>query len=451
MKKATEFLFRRFWQALVLLLAASALTACLSGSGSWSTTFLTVVPSPALVIAPRVAASTDSSSWLAWIEGDNNSQAPVAARVNSVGSVIRWSIGEPIAGALRDQQILVSGTTPGVAWREYASTGPVRVRAVALRNGRWITELSEEASYLGEVTLVPTAFGGASLMWLQGDAPGQTRLVSMQRAAGGGWSPLQVIRTAEFSPRSGGPRQSSQGNGSLMALWEEPSASGGDPALGGTLWSSIYDPARGSWEPPLKVYEGPVLAPLDVAAAGDGAWVAVWCGGDASRRTALLAKRFFGGQWESVPSRVDRGQDARLGEISLSGNDARVSVAWTGLADLVSAPNTVRAADFDSGNGTWSMPALLRSAQFGFPTGLRLRVTEAGTAAAVWSISQGPDGPSISSSDANRTWSAASSLSLQGDGNAVDLAFFAPDDVVTTWYRLAAQNRVDIVVHRLVP
>ena len=432
--------------------ASVGLAIVLSGCGGESQSdpsFQTVIASVPLVIAPRLAASQDGSTWLLWIEGDSNTQSLNAARVDSSGSVSRTTLASQVAGALRGQQVLVDGTTPVVAWREYGNSGIFQAHAAAYINGDWKVELTVGPAVQGDVQLIPLVSGGASLVWQQIDVSGQTQLASSQRSPSGIWSQPEVIRNGPLGSTVSAPRQASGEGGSVTTLWTEAPTSVDGTLQPQVLWASQYDRANGAWGPPVTVDAGQIYYSLDIASTGNGTWLAIWLSGDPFQRTAARSKRWTNGAWDVTASRVDTGQDAQLNEVALASKNSLAYLAWIGqAADLSSG--SVRAANFDAATGRWSTPSLVGASEVGYPVSLRAQTDGAGTAGAVWSVSQGSGGPFLASTDASGAWSAGSQLDLQSVGNAPDLSFFSAKDVVTTWYRpLASQNLADVVVRRL--
>ncbi|MEO7114699.1 MAG: hypothetical protein ABIZ18_02445, partial [Caldimonas sp.] len=91
-------------------------------------------------------------------------------------------------------------------------------------------------------------------------------------------------------------------------------------------------------------------------------------------------------------------------------------------------------------------PSLVGATASGVPLGLALRTDGQGTAAAAWSVSQGPGGLQLAVTDAAGTWQGASQVDPAGV--APDLAFSAATDLVTTWYRPVAGGLDDVAVSR---
>ena len=130
-----HFFLARSLRAFAAMLAAALVAACGGSSDSASpAAFLGVVSSSvALGVAPRVAASSDGSTWLAWTEGDFNQYSLIVARINGVGVVGKSTVTSNVAGALRDLRITMVGTTPVLSWRHYraADDAPSTQRRLA--------------------------------------------------------------------------------------------------------------------------------------------------------------------------------------------------------------------------------------------------------------------------------------------------------------------------------
>jgi hypothetical protein len=203
------------------MLAALEIGGC---GGDWqlgtsppASTFQVVIASVSLVSFPRVAASPGGNSWVVWTEGDNNNQSLVAARIDGNGSVSRSTLAPSVAGAQLDEQIVMAGTTPVVAWREFDFSNGVMIHAAAYLNGEWNVELTAPAAHQGDIRLVSLASGELSLVWVQGDPPSAFRLVATRRGLNGVWSAPAVIR-------SGPPGTIVwDSGGASMALWTESS------------------------------------------------------------------------------------------------------------------------------------------------------------------------------------------------------------------------------------
>jgi len=443
----------RSWRAASAWLVAALLASCGGEPADITeapTAFLGVVASSVpLASSPRVAASPDgSTTWLAWSEGDNARQSLVAARVNSVGIVDRMTVAPLAPGVIRDLQITMVGTTPVLTWRHFGDASDVTVNAASFRGLDWQMEIAALASAQGvDVKAVTLPSGRVSLAWTRLDGAGNFELVAARRSLDGSWSTPAVIRTGAAGTvllRSG---QSSDGAGGLMAIWSEAPGVGTAPPE--TLLSSQYDETLGAWGAALTVDSGRHYGDAAISSPADAEWVAAWLTGDAFGNTWLLSTRFAGGIWLSLGFvRVDRGEDAIIREMVLTSRNHHVHVGWTGLAAGADS-GSVRSAAFDASAGAWSAPSLIGATPRGFPVGLRLAVEHGGTAAAVWSVSQGDGGPFLNKTDAAGTWQAAVQLDPDSTGVGADVSLFAPTDIATAWYRSVAGGRADVVVRRL--
>ena len=442
-----------FWRAASAVLVAALLASCGGEPADITeapTAFLGVVASSVpLASAPRVAASPDgSTTWLAWSEGDNARQSLVAARVNSVGIVDRMTVAPLAPGVIRDLQITMVGTTPVLTWRHFGDASDVTVNAASFRGLDWQMEIAALASAQGvDVKAVTLPSGRVSLAWTRLDGAGNFELVAARRSLDGSWSTPAVIRTGAAGTvllRSG---QSSDGAGGLMAIWSESPGVGTAPPE--TLLSSQYDETLGAWGAALTVDSGRHYGDAAISSPADAEWVAAWLTGDAFGNTWLLSTRFAGGIWLSLGVvRVDRGEDPIIREMVLTSRNHHVHVGWTGLAAGADS-GSVRSAAFDATAGAWSAPSLIGATPRGLPVGLRLAVEHGGTAAAVWSVSQGDGGPFLNHTDAVGTWQAAAQLDPDAVGTGADVSLFAPTDIATAWYRVVAGGRADVVVRRL--
>ena len=443
----------RPWRAAAAVLVAAMLASCGGEPADITespTAFLGVVSaSVPLASAPRVAASPDGlTTWLAWAEGDNNQQALVAARINSVGVVDRMTVAPRASGVIRDLQITLVGTTPLLTWRHFRAPDDVTVNAASFRGLDWQAELAALASGQGvDVDAVTLPTGHVSLAWGRFDGAGRFELVAARRGLDGSWSTPAVIRTGAAGRVLLRSRQSSDGAGGLMAIWSESPGPILAPPPPETLLSSQYDEALAAWGPALVVDAGQDYGDAAIASPADGQWVAAWLSGGPFGRTALLSKRFAAGGWSPTTVRVDAGQDPVLREMVLTSRNHHVHVAWTGL--LLGVSGSVRAAAFDATAGAWSAPSLVGSTPRGFPDLLRLRVEREGTAAAVWTVAQGDGGPFLSRTDPAGAWQAAVQLDPETTGLAADVSLFSASDIATTWYRIVAGGAADVVVRRL--
>lgn len=442
----TDRLLQRSFHAVAALLAATIVAACGGGDDTpaapngFQGNVSSSVP---LVAAPRVAASPDGATWLAWVEGDNTHRTLIGARIDSVGVITKLPITSNFDGAVRDVQVTVIGTTPIVTWRQFAANGGVTVAVASFQGFAWFAEFASPASGQGDVRPLPILAGEVSLQWTRTDASGRFELVASRRSPFGLWSTPKVIR-------SGGPGavllrsgQSSDGSGGLMALWsEEPSGVPGSPE---TLLSSQYDETAAAWGAPLTVDAGSSYGSPAIGSTGTAAWVAVWLAGNAGVRTAVVGKRFSGGAWSGATDRIDQGQDASISELVLAPRNFRVQAGWVGVA-AGAVSGHVRAASFDVAANAWTAPSLVGATASGVPLGLALRTDGQGTAAAAWSVSQGPGGLQLAVTDAAGTWQGASQVDPAGV--APDLAFSAATDLVTTWYRPVAGGLDDVAVSR---
>jgi hypothetical protein len=433
-------------------LAVAMLAACGGESDEFAPTapFQLVVPSLPLVVAPRVAASPDgSTTWLAWVEGDNATQSVVAGKINSVAVIRTQPVASHIAGALRDPRITMVGVTPVVTWRGYAPPNGVKANAASYVNGDWRMEISASASALGDIvpTLLPS--GEISLSWTRIDAAGNFQLVAARRFMNGAWSIPAVIRSGAAATTLLRSSQAADAGGALQLLWSEAAGGGGAPPPAQALFASRWNPVLATWTAPVVVDSGQRYDAPAVAATGGDTWLATWLSGDASATSSLLAKRFAGGAWEAAATRVDRGQDDALSELALAAGGGRVTAGWIGRADDLSS-GSVRASAFDAATATWSAPATVGAAAAGFPIALRLQSDGLGTSAAVWNVAQGGEGgPFLNTAEPSGAWQSAAALDPQTTGLAPDVAFFAANDIATSWYRLAPGGRAEIVVRRL--
>lgn len=443
----TDRLRRRSFHAVAALLAAAIVAACGGGGDDVPTAphgfqgnVSAAVP---LAAAPHAAASPDGATWLAWVEGDNAHQTLIGARIDSAGVITRLPVTPSFAGAVRDVQVTVVGTTPIVTWRQYASTGSVTVVAASFQGFAWFAEFSSAASAQGDVHALPVLAGEVSLAWTRVDGSGNFELVAARRSFAGSWSAPKVIRTGAAGAVLLRSSQSSDGSGGLMALWSEAaSASAGAPE---TLLSSSYDEPTATWGGPLVVDAGGSYGSPAIGSTATASWVAVWLQGNAVARTAVVGKRFGAGAWAATMDRIDGGQDASISELVLAPRNFRVDAGWVGVAAGAGSGN-VRVAAFDAAASAWSAPARVGGSASGVPIGLALRSDGHGTAAAAWSVSQGTGGLQLAVTDAAGTWQGASQVDAAGV--APDLAFFAPTDLVVSWYRPVAGGLDDVAVRR---
>ena len=442
----TDRLLHRSFHAVAALLVATIVAACGGGNDTpaapngFQGNVSSAVP---LVAAPRVAASPDGATWLAWVEGDNTHQTLIGARVDSVGVITKLPVTSNVDGALRDVQVTVVGTTPIVTWRQYAASGSVTVAAASFQGFAWFAEFASPASAQGDVRPLPILAGEVSLQWTRTDASGRFELVAARRSPFGLWSAPKVIRSGDPGAVLLRSSQSSDGSGGLMALWsEQPSGVAGSPE---TLLSSQYDETAATWRAPLTVDVGSSYGSPAVGSTGTSAWVAVWLAGNAVARTAVVGKRFSGGVWSAATDRIDQGQDASISELVLAPRNFHVHAGWIGVAAAAGSGN-VRAASFDVAGSAWTAPSRVGSAANGVPLGLALRTDGQGTVAAAWSVSQGIGGLQLAVTDPAGVWQGASQV--DPNGVAPDLAFFAATDLVTTWYRPVAGGLDDVAVRR---
>jgi len=436
------------------VLAAATLVAC-GGDNSTDfpespTAFLAVLsPSVALIQAPRVAASVNGDTWLAWAEGDSAQYTIRAARINGVGVVTPSTVVSNVDGTVRDLQITIVGVAPILVWRHFGLTGAVTANAASIQSGSWRHEFASPASAFGDISIAPLPSGIVALSWTRLDSAGRVELVAAHRSPIATWSTPTVIRSLAAGMvllRSG---LASESAGGLMAIWSEaPDASGGGPLPPEALLSSLHDAALDAWGGALMVDAGQHYYSPVIASTANAGWLAAWLSGNPLGITALLAKRFEAGAWGSAADRVDQGQDDRLNELVVTRTTQRIVVGWTGLAATV-APASVRAAAFDIAASQWSAPALVGATQRGFPVSLVLRNDGQATVGAVWSVSQGDGTPLINVSDAAGVWQGASQLDPGGNGLAADLSFFSAGDVATTWYRSVSGGLEDVVARRL--
>ena len=419
-----------------------------SGTSPAASTFKVVIASVPLVSFPRAAASPDGHSWAVWPEGDDSNQSVVAAEVDEKGSVSRSTLAPSVAGAQLDEQIVMAGTTPVVVWREYKASGGVKIHAAAYIEGQWNVELTASAALQADIRLTRLASGELSLVWVQGDSPGPFQVVAALRGLTGVWSTPVVIRSEPRGTIVWRLNQASDSSGASMAIWTESAQLIDSTLPPQTLWSSRYDSASGAWGAPTLADAGQLYYSPGVASIGNGNWLVAWLSGDSTKVSAVVSKRFLAGTWEVDAGRVDDGQDDHLNELALVAENGHAYIAWTGLSAVLS-PGSVRAASFDAIAGHWSPPALIGFAAQGYPISLRLQADGQGTAAATWTISQGPGGPFLASTDSAGAWQAGLQLDPQSGGFSPDLSFFSANDIVATWYQLAPGGLANIVVRRL--
>jgi hypothetical protein len=440
----TDLLVVRTLRATAALLTATLLSACGGGGdvpsapNGFDGVASAAVP---LAVAPRLAASPDGVTWIAWVEGDNARQSLISARINSVGVVTKTTVTANVAGALRDVQITMVGTTPVLTWRLFLDSGAVSVGAYSFDGFSWIGEFASPASAQGDVRVLPLPGAEVSLAWTRVHTSGRFQLVEARRSPGAFWSTPVVIRTGNPGVTLLRSSASSDGGGGLMALWSEAPAAG----VPETLLSSRYDTIAAAWGAPVVVDAGAFYGSPGIGAIASASWVAAWLAGTPSARTAVVGKRFTGGVWSAATERIDQGQDANLTELAFTARNFRPSVAWVGVPAGATSGN-VRAASFDVAGARWSLPSLVGSASSGFPIGLVLRADGQGTTAAAWSVSQGSGGLQWNVTDAAGTWRTASQIDPVGV--APDLAFFSASDIVTTWYRPVAGGLDDVAVRR---
>jgi hypothetical protein len=419
-----------------------------SGTSPAASTFKVVIASVPLVSFPRAAASPNGHSWVVWPEGDDSNQSVVAAEIDENGSVSRSTLAPSVAGAQFDEQIVMAGTTPVVVWREYRSSGGVIVHAAAYLDGKWNAELAAPAARQADIRLTRLASGELSLVWVQGDPPALVQVVAALRGLNGNWSAPVVVRAEPAGTIVWSLSQASDSTGASMAIWTESPQLIDSSLPPQSLWSSRYDHASGAWGAPTIADAGQLYYSPGIASIGSGNWLVAWMAGDSITLSSVLAKRFLAGTWEVTADRVDASQDDHLNELALAAEKDRTYIVWTGLSAVVS-PAAVRAARFDAATGHWSPPALIGATVEGYPISLRLKADAQGTAAATWTISQGPGGPFLASTDSAGAWQAGLRLDPRDGGFSPDLACFSANDIVTTWFQLAPGGRTDIVVRRL--
>lgn len=435
----------RFLRAAALS-AATLVTGCGGGGDTPAAPngFQGVVSaSVPLVLSPRVAASADGDTWLAWVEGDSTRQTLIGARVNSVGVVTTLPVTSNFAGALRDVQITMVGIVPVLTWRQYAATGSVSVAAASFQGFAWFGEFSSPASPQGDVRALPLPGGELSLEWTRLDGSGTFQLVAARRSANALWAQPALIRTGDAGAVLLRSSQSTDGSGGLMALWSE--APDADPASPQTLLSALYDETSSTWGAPLAVDAGAAYFTPAIGSTDTAGWVAVWLAGDASARTAVVGKRFAAGAWAATSDRIDQGADASLSELVLAPRNHRVDAGWVGVGAGGGSGN-VRVAAFENAASAWKAPSLVGAVAIGLPVGLALRSDGQRRAAAAWSVSQGAGGLQLAVTDAAGTWQAASQVDPVGV--APDLGFFSATDLVAAWYRPVAGGLADVAVRR---
>lgn len=404
-----------------------------------------------MVLAPRVAAASDGSAWLAWTEGSSGSEALIAARVDASGRLSRSQVSPPVEGAVRDVQIMITGSTPIIAWREYAPDG-IRVRVATHPAQTWENEFADDAWINGGVQLILLKDGSSSLVWQRAAATmGPSELVSSLRSPRGQWSAPVVVATAPAGVLMGAPRHAALDDGSLRVAWSEELFASNRDAGPQSLMTSRYDAATKTWEAalPADAVNGPLYGPYDIAAAGQTEWMLAWAtGSPGGGHPSLLSKRSTGTGWEASPTRVDTGEDDNIRELTLLAADSSTLLAWTGTDQLIS-PSSLRAATFNIDRQAWSLPALIAGYGKGYPDLPRVAGTRAGAAVAVWNVPNGEvGGPLLASTGPAGAWRTPSLLDAPKLGLAPDISLFSADDFVATWYRYADQGRIDIVIRR---
>lgn len=442
---------RRTYRVMLLSIVCGLLLGC-GGSSSPPTapSFQAVLTGVPLVIAPRVAASSDGSSWLAWTEGTIGFESIVSARVDTRGLVSKIPVTISPAAAQRISQIVMVGTTPAVAWLQYDGLGNAQANVATYVNGAWRIEFSSGPAVRGDIRLISIPGGAASLVWSELDGLGQYQALSSLRSPSGVWSVQTVLRTVPVGTVvMATPTQAADDRGSQLAIWTEAPASLDTAAQPQTMWTSFYDPVSATWSTPSQVEAGALYFTPDVASTGNSTWVAVWPSGDSFSRTSLLSKRFINGAWDAAASRIDTGQTSNLQSVVVAARNSRAYVAWSGQTADASL-GSLRVSSFDASSGTWSPPSLIEGPASGYPVSVRLQTDGLGTVAAAWNVSQGSaGGPFLASTDKAGVWQAPISLDVQQQGLAADLSMFSANDFVTTWYRFAQQSTFDIVVRRL--
>ncbi len=434
---------------VVVFLVAAVLGACGGTSNSPAPPdYLVSIASVPQVESQRIVASPDGNAWLVWTEDDTATESVVAARVDSAGNVARSLVSQAIQGAQRDVQIVMSGASPIVAWREYSSAG-VRVRVSAEMAGHWVGEFEADASNDGGIHLIVQSRGTVSLVWQRADVAGGAELMASQRTIGGAWASPVVVARAPSGVTMGLPRHTAGLDDAMLVIWtEEPAAVNGvlQPQI---LWSSRFDPTAGAWDIATTVDDGNGrYYSYAIAPSARSEWVVAWAAGSPIRQSTLLAKRGSGTTWDPTPTRIDVGDDYTIREVALAAADSAIVVAWTGLSEFIS-PGSVRSARFDVPGHAWTVPTLIGGAVQGYPVWLRLVGIPGGSALATWNISQGAvGGPLLALLGAAGQWQAPLVIDPDGTGLAADLSPFSAYDVVAAWYRLAPQNRTDIVVRR---
>ena len=447
-RTATPMLPRAL-RATILLLASCAVFACGGSDDTPADNYRVTIESLPLVMAPRVAAAHDGSTWIAWTESATAGETVFAASVDPSGRLIRSRVSVPVDSVVRDVQIVMAGSTPVAAWRDHASNGSA-VHFASHVSGTWGTDLVTRAPIAGDLQMIPLKDGRASAVWQQTSVTGESELMSAQKSARGEWSVPALVAVAPAGTVMGAPRHAASADGSLSVLWTEAPVQSGAPVAPQTLMSARHGATTGYWEAAQAVDGGDSLhAAYDIVSAGPDGWLAVWFEGSPSGYPALQSKRLTAGAWDTTPTRVDTGEDHTLRELAwVPTGSSSITLIWTGLSDAI-APSSIRSARFDVSQGAWSAPALIARYDSGYPVLPRLASGGNGSAAAVWNVSQGSiDSPVLASTAAADPWRSPSLLDRDRSGLAADLALFSADDLVTTWYRIGPQGRSDIVVDR---
>ena len=372
--------------------------------------------------APVVAANTAGTAWAAYTTRSGSVGTVWASRY--LGPTLGWSAGAAVSTSARltdttPLQIGVDGAgNTTLAWDE--GSGPVVLRHDAA-SARWGTaEALASADCGGGLAqqLAVGAQGAVTLLWQRAGArPGFcTRRLA---AAGGSWGPEQTIDTPVIAPSfaPGGMQPigaqlalAAAPDGAAVALW----VLNGTAFETGGLAAARLSPTTGLWSAPVLVSAAPGSSPA-IALAPDGHALAVW----------RVLGAVQGAGWPSAgePWQAPR----RVGD---SNSGGLPTVVHAGLSNFQVVWQTfssgINAVVYDSSRAAWS--AAQGVATNGLNALLRTASDGTGSVVVTWLVNAtGGSALGLSRLDASGRWVEGTARLSPLVSTVIVTATFSPD------------------------
>lgn len=238
-----------------------------------------------------IAIDAKGDALVAWVELDpviNTDTVRVRALVAGVWQPEKHlKPSEETLGAPRNsrhpQVALSTGGTAYVATANLANTRVEIRRAIDFAAGNWLDDVillgTSPSAHMGPELAVDQQ-GNATLVWLE-DEGDIANVVSARLAKGTDGIAVHELGRVEAGPHyADTPVVAIDGRGRVMVVWMQENPTGSYD-----VWSSQFDPVRGTWSAPELVERD------DVGSAYTGLSLAV---NDAGRALAVWAQGIFG-------------------------------------------------------------------------------------------------------------------------------------------------------------